>query len=131
MDAGRARFALAPERRTETTLELQLPGLADQIDAETMVLLHGDAAEAGALINSAGRDQDALGPQRDRRVTGVACETDALLGQRTSDAKSARLLLHQQQAQFGDLIGRLDQEDRTGGFAADFRDPAMLARSVV
>jgi hypothetical protein len=69
-----------------------------------MVPLLGDATETGALIDAARGDQDALGPQRDRCVTALAREADALLGQCAADAESARLFLQEKQPQFGDLI---------------------------
>src|SRR5258705_10236238 len=96
-----------------------------------MVLLFLDAAKSGALINSARSDKDALGPERDRCITGLSCEMDALLGERAPDAKPSRLFLQQQQAQFRDLVGRLDQKHRADRLAADLRDPAVLARRVV
>src|SRR5260370_40322986 len=115
---------------TNQQLKLQLPSLADEIDAKTMVLLFAHAAKAGALINSARGEQDALGPERDRRIARLSCEMEALLGERAPDAKPSRLFLHQQQAQFRGLVGRLDQEHRADRLAADLGDPTLLAPSV-
>src|ERR1700694_2130955 len=113
---------------TRLALKLQLPGLADEIDAETVVLLFAHAAKSGTLINSARGDQDALGPERDRCIARLPGETDTLLGECAPDPKPSRLFLHQQQAQLRDLVGRLDQKDRADRLAADLRDPAVLAR---
>src|SRR5258708_4955130 len=86
-------------------LQLQLPGLADEVDAKAVMLLLPDAAKPRPLVDSARGDQDALGPQRDRGVAGLPRKADALLRQRAPDAQPARLSLHQQQAQFCDLVG--------------------------
>ena len=53
---------------THAISQFQLPGLADQVLAETAVRLGGDQHEAGVLIDLAGGDQDALGPQRDLAI---------------------------------------------------------------
>src|SRR5258707_9442056 len=101
------------------------------MDAKTMVLLFAHASKAGALINSARGEQDALGPERDRCIARLSCEMEALLGERAPDAKASRLFLHQQQAQFRGLVGRLDQKHRADRLAADLGDPAVFARRVV
>src|SRR5712664_2838559 len=124
-------WSFGPSRNDEQQLELQLPGLADEIDAKTMVLLFLDAAKSGALINSARGEKDALGPERDRSIAGLPCEMDALLGEGAPDAKSSRFFLHQQQAQFRGLVRRLDQKHRADRLAADLGDPAVLAGRVV
>src|SRR6266852_9587144 len=120
-------LSFGPSRNDEQQSQLQLPGLADEIDAKTMVLLFLDEAKSGALINSARGDQDALGPERDRCIAGLSCEMDALLGEGAPDAKSSRLFLHQQQPQFRGLVRRLDQKHRADRLAADLGDPAVLA----
>ena len=76
-----------------------------------------DQREAGVLIDLARGDQDALGPQRDPLVALLARGADALLDQRAPDAKAARVLLHQQQPQLGDVVGGLHQEDRADRLA--------------
>src|SRR2546430_17039878 len=108
---------------TRLALQHQLPGLADEIDAKTMVLLFLDTAKSGALINSARGEQDALGPERDRCIAGLSCEMDALLGERAADAKPSRLFLHQQQAQFRNLVRRLDQKHQADRLAAELPHP--------
>src|SRR5690349_871622 len=51
------------ERRMRRGLEIPLPGLADQIDAERVMRLFGDELEARARIDRTRRGQNALGPQ--------------------------------------------------------------------
>src|SRR6266404_3962433 len=126
----RARRYASP-RNDAQQLQFQLPGLAEEIDAKTMVLLLLDAAKSGALINSARGEEDALGPERDRCIAGLSCEMDALLGERAPDAKPSRLFLHQQQPQFRGLLRRLDQKHRADRLAADLGDPAVLTGRVV
>src|SRR5258708_2990843 len=112
------------------TSKLQIPGLADEIDAKAVMLLFLHPLESGARVDAARGDQDALGPQRDRAVAAVFCEADALLDQRTADTEPARFFFHQQQAQFRDLVGSLDQEDRADRLAAHFGNPAVLAPGI-
>src|SRR5690349_13657240 len=115
----------------DAALQLQLPGLPDEVDAEAVMLLFRDTTEAGAVVDVACRDQDALRPQRDRLVAALAREADALFGQRAPDAEPAGFLLHEQQSQFRDPVLALDQKDRAGRFAVHFGDPAMLARGII
>src|SRR5260370_8370442 len=96
-----------------------------------MVPLLAPRANAGALINSARGEEDALGPEGGRYIARLSCEMEALLGECAPDAKPSRLFLHQQQAQFRGLVGRLDQEHRADRLAADLGDPAVLAHRVV
>src|SRR5258706_14056896 len=114
-----------------TPSQLQLPGLADEIDAKTMVLLFLDAAKSGALINSARGEEDALGPECHRCIAGLSREMDALLGEGAPDAKPSRLFLHRQQPQFRGLLRRLDQKHRADRLATDLGNPAVLAGRVV
>src|SRR3954468_21436551 len=107
--------------------EIALPGLANQILPEAVVLLFLHELEAGALVDAAGRDQDALRPQCHLAVAPIACALEALLDQCATDAEPPRALLHLQQAQLGDLVGSLDQKDRADRLATHFRDPAVLA----
>src|SRR5262249_40406439 len=95
------------------------------------MLLFGDAAEADLLVDAARSDQDALGPQRHLAIAFFACGVDALLDQRAADAEATRLLLDQQEPQLGDFVAALDQEDRADRLSAGFRDPAVLARSII
>src|SRR5215471_21528705 len=53
-------------------LKRQLPGFAHEIGAKAVVLFGGDLAEAGLLVDAACGKQDALRPQRDLPVTGLA-----------------------------------------------------------
>src|SRR5690349_17675212 len=51
-------------QRRGRALQLHLPGFADEIDTETVVLFFRDATEAGVLINATRGEEGALGPQR-------------------------------------------------------------------
>src|SRR4051794_6665640 len=112
-------------------LQIPLPGLADQIDTEAVVLLFLHELEACALIDATRGDQDALRPQRHLAVAPLARILDALLDQRAADTESPRFLFHLQQPQLGNLVRGLDQKDRADRLAAHFRNPAVLARGVI
>ena len=56
----------------------QLPGLADEVVAEAVVRLAGDEFVARLLVDAACGDEDAVGPQADRAVAGLAREALAL-----------------------------------------------------
>src|SRR5262249_59029074 len=107
------------------------PGLADEVDAKAVVRLFLDASETFGLIDAARSDEVALGPQRHFPVAFLARRADALLDERAADAKPARFFLHQKQPQLCDVIAAVHQEDRAERLAACFRNPAMLARSVI
>src|SRR4029453_6767657 len=64
-------------------------------------------------------------------VAFLARRANALLDERAADAKAARFFLYQQQPQLCDVITALHQEDRAERLAGCFRNPAMLARSVI
>ena len=87
-------------------------------------------AEAGALVDGACGDQNALRPQRYRCVRRPRVRSGCIV-RSARPSPSPRLFLTGSRAQLGDVVGRLDQKDRAGRFAADFRDPAMLARGIV
>src|SRR5687768_16932814 len=59
--AIKRRIAESGRRRR---LQLHLPGLADQIMPKTVMRLFVDHAKAGASVDAARRQQDALRPQR-------------------------------------------------------------------
>src|ERR1700690_1137805 len=112
------------------TLQLQLPGLADQALAETAVRLAGDKHESGLLINLAPGDQNALGPQRDRAIAAGPRKGDALSDQPFAQSMSAPGRVDQQQSQFGDLVAVSHEKYRADRDAIEFGDPAALPRSV-
>src|SRR5438105_736816 len=78
--------------------QLQLPCLTHEVDAKAVMLLFRHAAEAGALVDAARGDQDALGPQRHLVVAFLTGGADAMIDQRTADADPASLFLRQHRA---------------------------------
>ena len=58
---GRANGLGQPQLRHR--LQLQFPGLADEIDAEAVMRLFRDQLESGAAVDVTGGHQNALGPQ--------------------------------------------------------------------
>src|SRR6266511_5078074 len=80
-------------------VEIEIPVLADQLLAELIVLPAADQLEAGLLVDVAGGDEHAVGPERDLAVARVAREAHAFLDQPRADAEPARLRLDQQEAQ--------------------------------
>src|SRR5690242_20447504 len=77
---GRHQSAPRNDER-ERELQVHLPGLADEVDAKTVMLLLLHATEAGALVDAARGHQDALGPERHLFVAFLAGGADALLDQ--------------------------------------------------
>src|SRR5437016_1644527 len=65
--------------RVMRALQIQFPGLACEIDAETVMPLFRHALETGTLIDAARGNEDALGPERDLAIALLAREADALL----------------------------------------------------
>src|SRR5436190_24332821 len=111
-------------------LKLHLPRLADKIVTKTVVRLLIDQPKASLLVDAARGHEDALRPQRHRRVADFACGADAFVHQRLADAKPARLRLDQQQAQFADALAGIDERDAANRLAADLRDPAAFALGI-
>src|SRR5258708_19724578 len=99
--------------------------------AEAGMRLVAQAAEAGALVDVAGGDEDALRPQRDLAIARLAGEADAFIDQPCADAEAARLGLDQQQAQLGLRPRLLDQEHRAEDLARLLGEPAALELGVV
>jgi len=70
--------AVAAGRR----VEVQLPGLADEVFAEAVVAFLADEVEAGLFVDAAGGEQIALRPEGDAEVADLFCEGDALVDER-------------------------------------------------
>src|SRR6266568_1056733 len=98
-------------------LQVDVPGLADEIDAEGVVRLGGRAFESRMRVNAARREQVGLRPQRHGLVARLLRETQALVHQPLADSKAARLRVDDEQAQLGDRIGLLHHEGRADAFA--------------
>src|SRR3981081_3659119 len=107
-----------------------LPGLADQVLAETAVRLGGHQHETGILINLARGEQNALGPQRDLAIAAGLRKRDAFADQPFAQSLSASGRIDQQQTQFGDIVGMPDQKYRADLDAVDIGDPAAFPRSI-
>ena len=69
--------------------QLPFPGLADQALPKTAVRLGGDQDESGILVDLAGGDQDALGPQRDFAIAAGLREGDGFGDQPPAESLSA------------------------------------------
>lgn len=113
-------------------VEIELPGLADEVFAEAVVALFVDEVEAGLLIDVAGGMEIALRPEGDSAVAGLFGEDDALVDQRCAEAGSAGGGFDQQQAELGDggTDGVLDEEDVAYGLGFGFSDPTAVAGGV-
>ena len=101
--------------------QLALPGLADQVLAKAAVRLGRHQHEAGVLIDLAGGDQNALGPQRDLAIAAGLRERDAFADQPLAEPLSAPGRIDQQQAQLGDVVAVPDQKYRADLDAVDVR----------
>src|SRR4051812_18297568 len=110
--------------------QLQLPRLADQVLAEAAVGLFSDQYEAGVLIDLAGGEQDALGPERDLAIAAGAREGDAFGDEALAEAVSASSGVDDEQPDFRDVVAMPHQEHRADRLAVDVGDPAAFPRGV-
>lgn len=82
------------------------------------------------LIDSAGRDEDAVGPEDDAFVPGAAGEGGALFDECAAEAESASGGIYEQEAQArrsdGVGFGIADEEDTAKALAVAFGDPATF-----
>src|SRR5207244_13366492 len=67
----------------------QLPELPDEVASEAVVRLLAHQTEARRLIDTARRDQDVVGPQRDFAVVPLAGKADAFGDEPAADAEPA------------------------------------------
>src|SRR5436305_14147541 len=81
------------------TSQRALPGLADELMAETRMRLAGDARESRALIDAVRLHEDAVGAQRGLRVAHRAAEADAFVDPARPAAECAPPWLGQEQAE--------------------------------
>ena len=72
------------------SVQLQFPGLADEILAEAVVRFLAHQSKARALINAVGGQENALRPQSDAGITGLAGEADAFRDERLAQPEAAR-----------------------------------------
>src|SRR5262245_2421880 len=86
--------------------------------------------EAGLLVDVAGRAEDAVGPERDLPVAGLARKAQALFHEASAHAESACLRLDEQETQLGHRLRSLDEEDGPHDLAVLLGDPAALALRV-
>src|SRR5450631_1546622 len=123
------RFA-SPRNDEEKKSQLPFPGLADQALPKTAVRLGGDLDETGILVDLAGGDQDALGPQRDFAIAAGLRESDAFGDQPFAQSTAATGRIDQQQPQLGDIVGVLDEKYRADRGAIEVGDPAAFPRRI-
>src|ERR1700733_10651179 len=96
---ARRRKAHRPDRdqNRRAGSQFQLPRLADQALAETAVRFAANQHESRVLINPAGGDQDALGPQRDLAIAALPRERQAFGDQPLAESRAAPGRIDQQQ----------------------------------
>src|ERR1700681_3522885 len=128
--AAQGADPLGPSRNDGEKSQLAFPSLADQVLAEAPVRLGGHQNETGILIDLTGGDQDALGPQRDFAVTASLRERDAFSDQPCAQSLAATGRIDQEQPQFGDIVGLLDEKYRADLGAIEVGDPAAFARRI-
>src|SRR5438876_8548606 len=108
----------------------QLPELPDEVASEAVVRLLAHQTEARRLIDTARRDQDVVGPQRDFAVVPLAGKADAFGDEPAADAEPAGRRLDIEQAQFRLLRALLDEQHGADDDPLALGDPATLAASV-
>src|SRR5688500_12213744 len=94
------------------SLEIALPGLADQALSKTAMRFGRHQLEDGVLVDATRGDQNALRPQRDLAIAAGFCEGDAFADQFLAEPLSAPGRFDQQQPQLGDIVAVLDQKYR-------------------
>src|SRR5690606_26825168 len=109
-------------------LQCQLPYLRDQAVAEVVVRLLRDEAVALLLVDPPCRDEDRIGPQRDRVIAHLPRETRALVDQSAADAEPARTRLDEQHPQLRHPLAfrMLHEHHRADVLAILLRNPAAL-----
>src|SRR5262245_13271829 len=112
------------------TLQLELPGLADQAVAEAVVRLLGHQAVAGRFVDVARGLQAAVRPQHDLPVALLAREALAFVDEALADPEPAGGGLDVEHPELRDGRRLLDQEYRPDDPAVALRDPAPLALRV-
>src|SRR5262245_29408304 len=80
-------------------LEVELPGLGHEVEAETAVRLLGDQPEARLLVHAAGSPEVALRPERDLPVARLPGEANALVHEPPPQAEAPGLRLEEEQAE--------------------------------
>lgn len=117
--------------RTIWSSELQFPDLGNQIlSSPTLVRLLRDPPEAGLFVEMASGVKFILGPEKDFLVAGTAGEFYALGNQALANAKAAAVGLDEKQAQLGDGLRVLHEEDRAEALSVFLGDPAALAPGI-
>jgi len=112
-------------------VQIQVPVLADEIVAETVVRLLAGEHEPEGLVDLAGRGEYVVGPQRDSAIAGVPREVEALLDEPRADAEPTGVGGDQQDAQLCDVgIIACHAEDAPGASTVDFGDPRRFASRV-
>src|SRR2546430_13203567 len=110
--------------------QFQFPGFADQVLAETAVRLGGDQLESGFLIDFAGGDRDARGPERDPPIAAGFGERDAFGDQPMAQPLATPGRVDQQQAQLRYVIGVPHQKYGADLRSIDVCDPATFPRCI-
>jgi hypothetical protein len=87
-------LANAVGRSSEGQLEI----LTYEVVPEAVVLLLGDEVEPSALVDAPCGTKRMVGTEHHARVSGMACETNALLDEPRPDAKPPGSWFHQEQS---------------------------------
>src|SRR6185503_16158002 len=94
-----------------------VPGFADEIDAERVMRLLRGELESGALINAARRGQIALRPQGHGRIACSRGEAQALRDEPRAELQSAGARIDDQETELCDLVILSHDEHRADALA--------------
>src|SRR5258706_15176481 len=103
--------------------EAELPRLGDERGAEAGVALLAHEGEPLGRVDPPGREQDALRPERDRAVAGLAREAHALVDEALADAEATRARIDDEEAELGHPAGALHEKHGAHALAVLLRDP--------
>ena len=111
--------------------ELELVGLADELDAEAAVRPLVGQGEAVSQVHAPRRDQRIVGPQLHSPIAGAAGEVDRGRHQPGAEGRPARNRVDEQDPQAA-LAGRVaaDAEDAADPASGELGDPGAVGCSV-
>ena len=115
--------------RAILAIEVELIGLADQVDSEAAVQFLGNQLEAAFDVEVPGRGEWMVSPQSHELIAGAPGELEARIDQRAAEIVTARVGVDEQDAQERGAItvGIGHAEHAPGASSVELGDPCGLA----
>jgi hypothetical protein len=115
--------------RAILAIEIELVGLADQVDSEAAVRLLGNQLEAALEVEVPGRGEWLVGPQSHELIAGAPGELEARIDQRAAEIVTTRVGVNEQDAQERGVLTVVigHAEHAAGALSVELGDPCGLA----